>query len=1071
MLAPAIATRMLWLAPAAAVGISWAGVGISMGISMGVSSGVDAAEPAKVEFNKHVRPILAESCFKCHGADEKARKGELRLDLRDAAVDKKAIVPGQADASELIKRILTTEEDDVMPPPKERHPLTAEQINVLKRWIADGAPYERHWSFIPPVKPEVPQASSQGAKVVDPIDAFVLERLERERIAPAGPATREEWLRRVTFDLTGLPPSVPEIDAFLADTSGDAFARVVERLLSSDGYGEHMAVGWLDVARYADTYGRHEDHDCLTWPYRDWVIRSFNANMPYNQFVMWQTAGDMLPKPTQDMYLATVFNRLPQQSNEAGSNEEEFRQDIIADRVRTNGIAFLGLSLECARCHDHKYDPITMRDYYGMAAFLNNIDECGLYTVYTKNVPAPSMFVYDGDDQWRHRSAILEVALKEAAREALLPEARKRYQQWLAAGQRDFKLARPLVNLPFDTIVEDKKLENVADPAKGASARLKARLMEGHSGQSLFFRGDNSVAIPAVGQYSRTQPFSFALWLKPAQSTKRAVVVTCSRAGLDAGSMGYELLLEDDKPSFALCHFWPGNAVRIRTRQPIPLNTWTHLACTYDGSSKASGLHLYVNGLPADCEVVRDHLYKDIVYDSTYQGKDEVSEATLSLGGRHNDNSLTNAVMDDFMFWDREMSPVEMRLTCGGEAPARPDEWLAWWLREQDEAWKHATVELRAAREAENEISMRVKEVMTMREIPEDRRRQTNVLMRGHFESLGDRVGPDTPAGVFAFPSELPRTRLGYAKWLVDRRNPLTARVFVNRIWQQFFGRGLVLTSEDFGMQGQLPSHPELLDWLATWFMDNGWDVKALCRLIALSSTYRQSSLPADTKLLRDDPDNKLLARGPRVRLTAEQLRDNILAASGLLNRALGGPPVSPYQPAGLWEDSGTQHSYVQSKGEDLFRRSCYTFWRRTLPPPAMTVFDAPTREFCKARRDKSASPLQALVLFNDPQFLEPARVLAEKLVREFAGDDVQRAQSACRRLLGRQVPEAACAVLVSLLRDERARYQAAPQEAEALRSKNGEAPFDASLDAAEVAATTIMVRGLLAFDECVMKP
>jgi hypothetical protein len=366
---------------------------------------------------------------------------------------------------------------------------------------------------------------------------------------------------------------------------------------------------------------------------------------------------------------------------------------------------------------------------------------------------------------------------------------------------------------------------------------------------------------------------------------------------------------------------------------------------------------------------------------------------------------------------------------------------------------------------------MRMKEVMVMREIPAQNRRQTHVLTRGRFDAPGEVVGPDTPAAVLAFPPDLPRTRLGYAQWLVDRRNPLTARVFVNRVWQQFFGRGIVLTSEDFGMQGQIPSHPELLDWLATWFVDNGWDVKALCRLIALSGTYRQSSLPKDAALLRDDPDNKLLARGPHVRLTAEELRDNILFASGLLNGAMGGPPVKPYQPAGLWEDSGTQHSYDQSHGADLFRRSCYTFWRRTLPPPAMTVFDAPTREFCKARRDRSASPLQALVLFNDPQFLEPSRVLAEKLVRESPQDDVARVQSAARRLLGKPMSEKACGILAGLLRDERQRYRGAPQEAEAIRSKNGEAPFDNTLDAAEVAATTVMVRGLIAFDECVMKP
>lgn len=1024
-----------------------------------------------VSYNFEVKPILAEHCLKCHGQDEKQRKAKLRLDDRASAVAMKSVVPGKPDESELLKRITTTNEDDVMPPPKEHRPLSATQIGTLRRWIAEGAAYEKHWAFIPPSSPAVPQLKAHESRVISPLDAFVLGHLEREGIEPAPAAAREEWLRRVTFDLTGLPPTLAEMDAFLADAAQDAFDRVVKRLLDSPAYGEHMAVAWLDVARYADTYGRHEDHDSFTWPYRDWVIRAFNQNLPYDKFVLWQTAGDMLPNPTQDMYLATVFNRLPQQSNEAGSDEEEFRQDIISDRVRTNGIAFLGLSLECARCHDHKYDPLTMRDYYSLSAFLNNIDECGLYTVYTENIPAPSLLIYKGDDERLHAEAKLKVRFQEAARAALLPAARERFQAWLSGSPDAPKPAAPIVHLPFESLKEDKVLANVATPAKPGGVRLKTTLTSGHQGKALFLKGDNKATVPGLAEFGRTQPFSFSLWLHPNQPTKRAVVVTYSRAGLDAGSMGYELLLEDDRPSFAICHFWPGNAVRIRTRQPVPLQAWTHIACTYDGSSRASGLHLYINGLPADVEVVRDNLYKDILYDGSFNMKDDVTASILALGGRHNDNSLTNASLDEFKVWDREMTPTEMAWEAGAVVPSKPDVWFPWWLREHDEAWQQATASLKAARDAENAIAMRMDEIMVMRELPEAHRRETHVLARGHFAAKGERVGPDTPASVFPFPDDLPRNRLGYGRWLVDRRNPLTARVFVNRIWQQFFGRGIVLTSEDFGVQGQLPTHPELLDWLTTRFIDSGWDVKALCRLIVLSSTYRQSSIPVNPALLRDDPDNRLLARGPRVRLTAEQLRDNALAVSGLLNPTMGGPAVKPYQPAGLWEDSGTQHDYVPSTGPDLFRRSCYTFWRRTLPPPAMTVFDAPTREFCKARREKSATPLQALVLFNDPQFIEPARVLAEKLVREFPSDDIGRVRSAYRRLTGKAPSPQAEQILVKLLQDERNCFRSAPQDADALRSRNGQAPADTALDSVEVASTTMLTRALLGYDECVIKP
>ena len=1029
------------------------------------------AETAPVSYNFQVKPILAEHCLKCHGQDEKQRKAKLRLDDRDNALAMKSVVPGKPDESELLKRLITHDQDEIMPPPKEQRPLTGKQIALIRQWITEGAHYEKHWAFVPPQMPAVPALNSHQNRVKSPLDAFVLAQLERENLTPAAEITKEDWLRRVTFDLTGLPPTVAELDAFLADSSAGAFERVADRLLSSRAYGEQMAVPWLDAARYADTYGRHEDHDCLTWPYRDWVVRAFNANLPYDKFVMWQTAGDMMPGASQDMYLATAFNRLPQQSNEAGSDEEEFRQDIIADRVRTNGIAFLGLSLECARCHDHKYDPISTKDYYSIAAFLNNIDECGLYTVYTDSVPAPSMFVYETpQEERRHAELKMQISTKEMARTAMLPGARKRFLDWLDSNGA-LVPAKPIVRLEFEEISADKKFANLAQPQFPATSRLKPKLMEARNGQGLYFRGDNHVSIPGAGDWSRTQPFTVSFWIEPMKETARAVVMHHSRAGLDAGSRGYELLLEDGKPSFAVCHFWPANAIRIRTKEALPIHLLTHVTATYDGSSQARGMRLYINGLPAEVEIVRDRLYKDITYTNVYMDKDKVEESMLGLAGRKNDNSLTDAVVDDFRMYDCVLSPAEVHMVAGATGAPLKQDWFEWYLREKDPQWRAATAELQKLREEENVLSMKLREVMVMREIPEEKRRETRILERGRFDSPTDKVTPDTPASVFAFPPELPRTRLGYAQWLVDRRNPLTSRVFVNRIWQQFFGRGLSGTSEDFGIQGELPTHPELLDYLSVWFMDNGWDVKALCRTLVLSGTYRQSSQPSDGELLSRDPENKLLARGPRVRLSAEQIRDNALAISGLLDDRYGGEPVKPYQPAGLWEDSGTQHDYVQSTGRDLFRRSLYTFWRRTLPPPSMTVFDAPTREFCKARREKSGSPMQALVLFNDPQFLEAARVFSEKLVRQFPQDDAARVQYAFRTITSKPLDEAGCKVLVSLIQDERQRFKAAPQDAEDLRRKNGEAAVDDKLDAIEVAATTMLTRALLGYEDCVMKP
>lgn len=1038
-----------------------------LGGAMLFSVAFEAVADEKPNYNFEIKPILAEHCLKCHGQDEKKRKAKLRLDDRESAIATKSIIPGKPEESEMIKHLLSHDPEEVMPPPKENRPVSEAQVALLKRWIEQGADYQKHWSFMPLEKTPVPSPVKNSGWINNPIDAFVLSHLEKANLTPARVAESEAWLRRVTFDLTGLPPTLEELDAFRTDTASGAHEKVVGRLLASSAYGERMAVEWLDVARFADTYGRHEDHDSLTWPYRDWVIRAFNNNLPYDKFVRWQTAGDMMPGATQDMYLATAFNRLPQQSNEAGSNEEEFRQDIIADRVRTNSIAFLGLSMECARCHDHKYDPISTRDYYSFSAFLNNIDECGLYTVYTDNIPAPSMFVYDGDDERLHAEVKLKIALKEQQRAAMVDEARKRFEAWLPTAS--VIPAKPVVYLPFESI-GDKTLENKADPTKPGKLRLKAKLTDGAIGKSLQFTGDNTVTIAGAGKRSRTQPFSMSLWINLEKPTERAVVAHNSRAGMDAGSMGYELLLEDNKPSFALCHFWPGNAMRVRAIKPVPAHQWTHITVTYDGSSKAAGMKIYINGAPAEQEVVRDNLYKDIAYNNAYMGKDSVESASLALAGRHNDTTLTNAMVDEFKFFECDLSAAEVRLDAGINTKTVPQEWFQWWLREVDESWKKVSAELQALRAEEAAIAEKMKEVMVMREMPGERR-PTHVLTRGHFLAKAAMVGPDTPSNVFAFPADLPRNRLGLAQWLTDPKNPLTSRVFVNRVWQMFFGRGIVGTSEDFGVQGQLPSHPQLLDWLALSFMDSGWDIKALCKLITLSNTYRQSSIPAKLEMLKDDPDNKLLSRGPRMRLTAEQLRDNALAISGLLNRRLSGEPVMPYQPAGLWEDSGTQHSYTQSKGADLYRRSLYTFWRRTLPPPSMSVFDAPTREFCKTRRDKSSSPMQALVLFNDPQFLEAARVLAENLVRETPGDDVARVKKAYRLSTSLDADEWQTKILAKLLQEQRAHFQSAPKDAESLRRKNGEYPVDEKLSEVEVAATTLLVRALLASDECVMKP
>ena len=991
----------------------------------------DQAVPVP-DYVREIRPILADHCFACHGVDEKARKAKLRLDDRDAAIAANAIKPGDADGSELYQRLLQHDPEEIMPPPETKKPLKPGQIELLRRWVTGGAPYAKHWAFEAPkpaAVPVLPADSPDKTRVSSPIDAFLAVRLHKEGLKFAPEASREVWLRRVTFDLTGLPPGLEEQDAFLADESPDAFEKVADRLLASPAYGERMASDWLDTARYGDTYGRHEDADCATWPYRDWVIRAFNQNLPWDQFITWQTAGDLLPAPTRDMMIATCFNRLPQQSNEAGSNPDEFRIEQVADRVKTNGLAFMGLTTECARCHDHKFDPISTKEYYSMGAFFNNIDELGLFCVYTGATPPPSLLLFTPEQQNKHNQAKQEIAALEKEITDSRPAAEGRFQAWLinnrppqgepwvtaksrhkglpviAAPVTTSGPRAPLSWYPFETL-KDKVLQDAVQAQQPGKVRIHAELQSGRVGQCLHLNNDNSASIMGVPDLHRTDDFSYALWIQPAKTPSRAVLAHRSRAGLDAASRGVELILEDGHPTFALCHFSPGNEIRIRAKQAIQPNRWSHLAVTYDGSSRAAGMAIYLNGERLETEVIRDGLYRDIVYRADWgddTAKDDGSLA-FSLGGRTNDAGY-NDLVDEFQFFDCTLTAPEVQQIALEVDTSKSADWLDWYLREIDPETRALSGKLETARQQENELSGQAVDLMVMKEWSGPRR-PWHVLARGNFDQPTEPAAPGVPSAILPFDESLPRNRLGFAQWLTDPKHPLTSRVAVNRFWQLLFNNGLVSTPDDFGTQGKPPSHPELLDWLALDFMEHGWDVKALCRRLVLSAAYRQSSVPATPAARERDPDNSLLTRGPRVRLSGEALRDMALAVSGLLVRETGGPSVYPYQPAGLWEESGTQHIYKQGTGKDLYRRSLYSFWRRTLPPPTLTVFDAPTRENCKVRRERTNTPLQALVLMNDPQFIEAARILAEKLIRQHPADDSARIRDAFR-LLTSTAPDA----------------------------------------------------------------
>lgn len=1071
---------------------------------LGASPRGHCSDEAIPGFNRDIRPLLAKHCFACHGPDAAKRKADLRLDDREVAVSAGAIKPGHVQDSEIWRRLTSTDQEAIMPPPGKGEPMPKEGMEKVRKWIESGAGYERHWSFIPPRDPTIPDVAAPGFLVRSPVDSLVLDSLIQKGLAPAPEASRERWIRRVTFDLTGLPPTTEEVASFLADRHSGAYETVVDRLLASQAFGERMAADWLDLARYGDTYGQHEDQNCFTWPWRDWVIRAFNRNLPYDQFLLLQTAGDLVPGAGKEGTIATAFNRLHVMTNEAGTNPEESRCEGIADRVKTVGTAFLGLTLECARCHDHKFDPIPTREYYAMSSFFDNIDELGAFTSLSGGVPGPSLTIFAEDAEIRHAELVAEIRRKETERDSQLPLARARFENWLKK-QRPPELvkqepsrwsglwsrvfpprppaewAAPVDSYNFDDFTDRRHLPNQMKADSPALSSRSAKHVKGFGGgAALRFTDGYTVELTGAGDFSRSDPFSLSLWIKLDKPLEEGVVIHRTRGAWDAGNRGYEISIENNRPVAKLSYFWPGNAIGLGGKDALPVGKWTHLALTYDGSSKASGAALYVDGRSDRVEILQDHLTRDFRYYQEWGDFDEeqvpdskqIEHPQLTLAGRLLGKLFLNGAIDQVDVFDRDLTPPEIAKLAHQVKEFPEADWFAWYLREIDQDWRSRTDELRHLRQAEDTLVKDAVELMVMRE--KSPRRQSHVLERGAFNRPKEAVEPGVPSAVLPFSDDLPRNRLGLARWLLHPDQPLTARVEVNRLWQMFFGTGIVSTSEDFGAQGEAPSHPELLDWLACHFRSTGWDVKSLCRLIVLSSTYRQDSLPGDPSLLVSDPDNRLLARGPKIRLTAEELRDQALALSGLLTRRVGGRSAMPYQPAGYWEESGTQHVYQQGTGEGLFRRSLYTFWRRTMPPPNMQVFDAPSREFCVSRRSRTSNPLQALTLLNDPLFVESACLAAERLVAHYPGNDpasdTGRCRDAFQSMTGREATPEETELLVKLLADTRIHWESHPGEAEALRDQAGDAPVNSRLSSVEVAATAIVIRTLFSYDEVTHK-
>ncbi|GIX03135.1 MAG: hypothetical protein KatS3mg113_0141 [Planctomycetaceae bacterium] len=1014
----------------------------------------------KVRYNRDVRPILSDKCFSCHGPDGQKRQAGLRLDERAAAIDSGAITPGEPETSELLTRVMSSDPEYQMPPPRSKlERLSAQEIDTLRRWIAEGAEYEAHWSFLPVQRPPLLATEDH------PIDALVQRALNRRGWQLQPPATRSVLLRRLSLDLTGLPPTPEELRAFEEDVDPQAYEKQVDRLLASPRFGERWAVDWLDVARYADSYGFQVDRERAMWPWRDWVVRAFNHNLPFDQFLTWQLAGDLLPQPTDETILATAFNRLHQMESEGGSVEEEYRVEYVCDRVQTFSTAFLGLTLECARCHDHKYDPVSQREFYQLFAFFQNIDEAGLYSYFTSSPVTPTLWLVDEArrQQWQHfKQAVGEQEEQAARLWSTKPPTFDLAAFWQRWHEQSLTFPEELAHFSFDR-QEGNKLPNLVDVGKPAQIHGDNRLVPGVSGLAVEFSGDDPVLLQQ-GNFHRYEPFSVSLWLWTPDVKDRAVVFHRSRAWTDAGSRGYELLIEEGRLKWSLIHFWPGNAISIRSRHPIPVQTWLHVGVTYDGSSRASGLKLYMNGRPAETEVIRDHLTKEI----TGGGGDHIT-----LGERFRDRGFTRGRLDEFRLFARELTPLEMLAL--GDRQAFDTLWnkpltaltederqacLQYHLSAHDDDWRRHLQELQHVRQQLAEFVEGIEEIMVMRELSQPK--PAYVLFRGEYDKPREEVVAGTPACLPPFPEGAPRNRLGLAQWLTDRRHPLTSRVTVNRFWQSLFGRGLVKTAEDFGSQGARPVHPDLLDWLAAEFMDSGWDVKRLLKTIVMSRTYQQSS-QAPPEILAEDPENEWLARGARFRLPAEMLRDQALFVSGLLVERLGGPPVYPY------ELSESFKPVQPSSGDGVYRRSVYTFWRRTGPPPAMLAFDAPRRAVCVARRERTESPLQALILLNGTQYVEAARVLGSRLYRETQGNVDAMIQLGFVRCLCRPPDPVECDVMRTLYHEQRAYFgQRLPQAEEFLRV--GQTPPDPQIPKNDAVAAAILAQALLNHVECVMK-
>ncbi|MBC8351069.1 MAG: DUF1553 domain-containing protein [Planctomycetes bacterium] len=1007
-------------------------IGLLVGFATQATFAVEP--PIHFQYNRDIRPILADNCFRCHGADSAARQADLRLDQRSVAIDSGAIAPGMPDESELLRRILSDDPEEVMPPPKTRQELNAEQKAKLTQWIADGATYEEHWSFVPPVKASLPNVPTTALKTPSSaIDHFVLDRLLKEGIESSHEAERTTLIRRLSLDLNGLPPTPEEVEAFINDNSDSAYEDLADRLLNSPRYGEHMARYWLDAARYADSNGYQYDTERTMWPWREWVIAAFNDNMPFDQFTIEQLAGDLLPNATTQQRLATGFNRNHPITIEGGVIDEEYRTEYVIDRITTTSTVWMGLTLGCARCHDHKFDPLTRVDFYRFFAFFNNVPERGNSGFAPKlKSPTPSQqseldiiaeSIATTEEQLVPFSTV--IAQQQTLWEAKASDRVKEQWRVLPPSEMNSTAGSTLSLLDDSSVLaggaspgnDDYELTFANVPAEVTAIRLEAITHE-------------SLPHKGAGRAFNSNFVLSAFEVQVATNGKDIVNVKLASVSADYEQKGYEVARSLDD------NLGTGWAVDGPTRKAN--STAIYLLDQPIQLSDGSKLHITMRHRFGSAHTI-GRFRISATNDPAFAIPPDVGTALATAADKRT-KSQQQLLTDHFL-----------SRVAGGEIGMLGDK-------------------LRTLRTRRKAIESSYPESLVMTEMPNPR--DTFMLIRGQYDQKGDKVTSGTPEFLPQPGDDAKMDRLALAKWLVSREHPLTARVFANRLWQQIFGIGIVRTTEDLGTQGEWPSHPKLLDWLAVEFMESGWDVKHLVKTIVMSSTYRQSS-DISAEMATRDPENRLLARGPRYRMSAEMIRDNALTISGLLVEKVGGPSVYPYQPPGLWLEINNRPNYSKAyptgSGDDLYRRSFYTYWKRTVPHPSMAAFDAPEREFCLVRRSRTNTPLQALVVLNDPQFVEAARHLAQRAMSEGGNNIDGRLTRSVQLTLARRPRPDELTELRRYLESELAYFRGDHDAAKKLLAV-GQSQRDEALDVLEYAAYTSVARLLLNLDETLTK-